>query len=242
MRGIKRPVQGLTLGQLRRRRWFKSRGRALTLGVSGLVVVALAIYLLYFSSLFAVHHVSISGEQAIAASEIETAAKVPFDTPLIDADLGQIQRRIQALPGVESASVSRSWPQTITITVTERVPVAVVSTASGLRDIDANGVMWGHLRTRPAGVPLINLTGRVDNSALRGAVTVAASLPPAILKQVTSITVRTMDDIRLNLTQGRRVRWGNATDSATKAEVATALLNRHRRIIDVSVPSNPTTG
>jgi hypothetical protein len=67
-------------------------------------------------------------------------------------------------------------------------------------------------------------------------------LPPGILKEVTSITVRTMDDIRLNLTQGRRIRWGNASHSDVKAQVATALLRLHRRVIDVSVPSNPATG
>lgn len=242
MRGVKKSAQGLTLGQLRRRRWVKSRGRTLALAVGGVVVGALAIWLLYFSSLFAVHHVSVSGEQSMSAAEIEAAAKVSFDTPLIEANLDQIRKRVQALPAVRSATVSRSWPQTISITVTERVPIAVVSSPSGLRNIDASGVTFGRMSRRPAGLPLIQLAGSVDRSALRGAATVAASLPHSILTQVTSITVRTMDDIRLNLTQGRRVRWGNAHDSSTKADVATALLRLHKRIIDVSVPSNPTTG
>lgn len=242
MGGVKKSAQGLTLGQLRRRRWVQSRGRTVVLVAGGAVVVALAIWLLYFSSLFAVHHVSVSGERSMSAADIEAAAKVPFDKPLIEADLGQIRKRVEAVPGIESASVSRSWPQTISITVTERVPIAVVSTAGGLRNIDASGVVFGRMSRRPAGLPLIRLSGNVDRSALRGAAAVAASLPPSILKQVTSITVRTMDDIRLNLTGGRRVRWGNANDSTTKAEVATALLRLHKRIIDVSVPSNPTTG
>ena len=242
MRGVKKPAQSLTLGQLRRRRWLQSRGRVAMAAVGAVVVVALAVWLLYFSPFLTVHHVSVSGEQAMSASDIETAAKVPFGTPLIEADLDQIRQRVQAMPGVQSASVSRSWPQTISITVTERVPVAVVSMSGDLRDIDATGVVFGRLSHRPAGVPLIRLSGSVDASALRGAATVAASLPPSILRQVTFITVRTMDDIRLNLTGGRQVRWGSATDSATKAEVATALLRLHKQIIDVSVPSNPTTG
>ena len=242
MRGMKKPAQGLTLGQLRRRRWFQSRGRTAVLAISAVVVVALAVWLLYFSSLLAVHGVSVSGERTLSATEIETAAKVPFGTPLIEANLDQIRRRVQAIPGVEAATVSRSWPQTISISVTERVPVAVVSTSGALRNIDATGVVFGRLGRRPAGLPLIQLSGSVDDSALRGAATVAASLPSSILRQVRSISVRTMDDIRLNLTQGRQVRWGSASDSGTKAEVATALLRLHKRIIDVSVPSNPTTG
>ena len=240
--GIKRPVQGLTLGQLRRRRWFRSRRRAVAFGGGGAVVLALIVWLFFFSSLLAVHGVSVSGEQAMTAAEIEAAAQVPYGTPLIDADLGAVRRRVEALAGIESATVSRSWPQTIDISVTERVPVAIVSTASGLRDIDADGVLFGHLRRRPGGLPLIQLSGSVDSRALRGAATVAASLPPSILHQVSSITVRTMDDIRLNLTRGRSVRWGSANDSAIKAQVATALLRLHKGSIDVSVPSNPTTG
>lgn len=242
MRGVKKSAQGLTLGQLRRRRWFQSRGRTFVVAVSGVVLVALTIWLLYFSSLLAVHHVSVSGEQTLSATEIESAAKVPFGTPLVEANLDQIRQRVQAIPGVQSATVSRSWPQTISISVTERTPVAVVSTPGGLRNIDATGVIFGRMGRRPAGLPLIQLSGSVDDSALRGAATVAASLPSSILRQVTSISVRTMDDIRLNLTQGRRVRWGSASDSTTKAEVATALLRLHKRSIDVSVPSNPTTG
>lgn len=242
MRGVKKSAQGLTLSQLRRRRWVKSRGRAAAILGGGVVVIALAVWLLYFSSWFAVHHVTVSGEQSMSASEIEAAAKVQFDTPLIDANLDQIRQRVQAVPGVESASVSRSWPQTISITIVERVPVAVVSALGGFRNIDATGVMFGRMGRRPAGLPLIQLSGSVDNSALRGVAQVAASLPSSILRQVTSISVRTMDDIRLNLTGGRRVRWGNAGDSDTKAQVATDLLRLGKRIIDVSVPSNPTTG
>ena len=240
--GVKRSAQGLTLGQLRRRRWVRSRRRAVIFGGGGAVAIAVLVWLFFFSSLLAVHSVSVSGQQAMTAAEIEAAAKVPFGTPLLRADLGAIRRRVQALAGIESATVSRSWPQTIDITVTERVPVAVVATSSGLHDIDATGVLFGHLRHRPVGLPLIRLSGSVDAHALRGAATVAASLPHSILRQVTSITVRSMDDIRLNLTQGRSVRWGSANNSVIKAQVATALLRLHKSRIDVSVPSNPTTG
>lgn len=240
--GVKGSARGLTLGQLRRRRWVQSRRRVVLLGGGVMVLVALLVWLFYFSSLLAVHHVTVDGERAMTVAEIEAAAQVPLGTPLIEADLGAIRKRVQALAGIESVSVSRSWPQTISIAVTERVPVAVVSTPSGLREIDATGVLFGHLRRRPSGLPLIRLSGSVDERALRGAATVAGSLPTSILRQVTSIAVRTMDDIRLNLTRGRTVRWGSATNSDIKAQVATALLRLHQGVIDVSVPSNPTTG
>lgn len=209
--------------------------------VSAGAVLALAVWLLYFSSLLKVHHVGISGEQIVSATDIRKAADVSMNAPLIEADLGKIRARVEAIPAVATASVSRAWPQTVSITVTERVPVAVVSAGQGLQDIDATGVVFSTLSARPAGLPMITLAGSVDRSALLNAATVAASLPSSILSQVTSITVRTMDDIRLDLSGGRWIQWGNSNDSATKAQVAVALLNQKASHIDVSVPTNPVT-
>lgn len=228
------------LDQLRRRRWRQSRGRKVAIGAGVVVIVALVVWLLYFSSLLTIHHVDITSG-SVGAAEVRTAARVPMGSPLIEADLGGIRSRVEAIPSVASASVSRSWPQTIRITVTPRVPIAVVSTGQGLQNIDASGVVFGKLSARPAGLPLITLAGSVDRSALVNAVTVAASLPSSILSQVTSITVRTMDDIRLDMSGGRWIQWGNSSDSATKAQVAAILLNQRAAHIDVSVPSNPVT-
>lgn len=241
----KRSIQGLTLDQLRRRRWMQSRGRWAGVLVGLLVVAVVAIWLLYFSSVFAVKHVTVTGTAACTDAEIaqiKTIADGSINTPLIDANLGQIRERIEALSCVASVTASRSWPQTIAVDVTARTPVAMVQTASGLRGIDANGVIFGRRAVQRGGLPLITLSGQVDRSALLGAATAAGSLPPAILRQVTSITVRTMDDIRLNLTRGRQVFWGNASDSTIKAQVAAELLHLHNTIINVSVPSQPTTG
>lgn len=212
------------------------------LTVAGALMLAVVLgWLFYFSPAFKIQHVAISGEQTIGAADIRTAAQVPMGTPLIEADLGKVRARVEKIPSVASASVSRSWPQTVSITVTERVPVAVVSTGQGLQDIDAGGVVFGHLQARPKGLPLITLAGSVDKSALVNAATVAASLPSSILSQVTSITVRTMDDIQLDMTGGRWIQWGNSDDSAIKAQVAADLLGQRAAHIDVSVPSNPVT-
>lgn len=241
----RRSIQGLTLEQLRRRRWMRARGPWVA-GIATLVVLGIvAVWLLLFSSVFAVKHVTVTGTAACTDAELASIQKTvdgSIGSHLINADLGKIRSQMDALTCVASVVVSRSWPQTIRVAVTTRTPVAVVQTASGLRSIDATGVIFGRRLGRTQGLPLITLSGQVDRSALRGAAEAAGSLPPTILKQVTSITVRTMDDIRLNLTGGRVVFWGSASDSAIKAEVAVQFLRLHKNVINVSVPSLPTTG
>ena len=240
-RAKKGDLQGLSLKQLRRRRWLQSRGRWIAGGVVVVVVVLVAVWLVYFSPVFAVKHLKVEGASGAQRAQVEKTAQAPFDSALIDVDTNAIRRRVQHLAWVKEVSVARSWPQTITVTVVARTPVAAVQSGSTLRNIDATGVLFGSLAKQPNGVPLITLSGNVDSSGLLAAATVAGSLPRGILKRVSAIAVRTMDDIRLNLADGSTVLWGSADDSATKSQVATALLKLHSSVIDVSVPSHPTT-
>ena len=47
--------------------------------------------------------------------------------------------------------------------------------------------------------------------------------------------------VTLALTDGRLVTWGDASESALKAEVLAALLTQEARVYDVSSPRTPTT-
>jgi cell division protein FtsQ len=54
--------------------------------------------------------------------------------------------------------------------------------------------------------------------------------------------VATVDQISLVLKDGRKVVWGSADQSDTKADVlATLLAGVQAQVYDVSVPSKPTT-
>lgn len=237
------PIQGLTLEQLRRRRWLKSRGPWVG-GTAGLLVLgAVAIWLLYFSSVFAVKHVVVDGLTGNDVALVENAAHAPMNSPLINANLGEIQKRVEALRWVASATVTRSWPQTVKIEVTPRTPVAVVKRAcAAASNIDASGVLFVNQTVQRRGVPSISVPCGVDHPTLVAAATAAGSLPPAILRQVTAITVETMDSITLDLTRGRHVFWGSASDSSQKSQVAVTLLHKGFSVINVSIPSLPTTG
>jgi cell division protein FtsQ len=73
-----------------------------------------------------------------------------------------------------------------------------------------------------------------DDVTTRAALRVLAALTPTLRGQLVALVADAPARIRLDLTGGRTVVWGDAEDSDTKARVATGLLARPGTVIDVS--------
>jgi cell division protein FtsQ len=226
-----------------RRRWGQRlrRLRPLLYVVLVLALVGTGVWLVLFSSVVTVRDVSVSGNTSLTSARIEKVARAPIGHQLARVDLAAIQARVETLPAVKSVSVSRSWPHTIAIDVTERTPVAVVDRGAGLQAVDDDGVLFGSYARRPDDLPLVHTAADVKSEALAEAARVVTSLRPDIAAKVDSVDVETVDRIKLRLLGGRTVMWGSAEDSAQKAEVLAVLLEQKADQIDVSVPGRPTT-
>lgn len=227
----------------RRRRWRGRlrRWRGALVALVAVLVLASAAWVVFFSSALAVQKVAVEGVTTITGQRVRQAAQAPFGTPLARVDLAAIQARVEAIPSVRVAEVSRGWPHTIKVSVTERTPLAVVSRGTGLQALDSEGVLFGHFARPPAGLPLVKTPPDVGADALLEASRVVSSLRSDILAKVDQVEVATVDEIRLRLRDGRVVVWGSADSSSEKAQVLAVLLNRAAHEIDVSVPSRPTT-
>lgn len=227
-----------------RRRRFAGRRRtlrSLALLLLLLGAVAAGVWLVFFSRYVTADRVVVVGNASVGQLRVERAADVPTGTPLARVDLGAVRHRVEAIAAVRSADVSRSWPHTVRIDVTERTPVAVVETGQGLRSLDAQGVLFGGYAERPEGLPLVQTRAGTRREALAEAGRVVEALPAPLAGKVDRLEVASIDEIRLVLTNGRRVLWGTAQDSDRKAEVLAVLLKQKGNEIDVSVPGRPTT-
>jgi cell division protein FtsQ len=219
-------------------------GRRLILVLT--VAVALAgfgTWVVFFSSLLAVDTVAVTGTTAtLSTAEVESAAQVPLDTPLIRVDLGRIRTAVAALPAVRTVSVNRVWPHTVAIAITERQPVACRYHDGTWQVLDLHGVAFRASAARPPGLPVLAADASSPDDLLAQTAEVAASLPAEVASQTRRITAATMDSIELHLRRGGLVRWGSAAESDRKVEVLTALMvNGKASQYDVSVPSQPTT-
>jgi hypothetical protein len=83
------------------------------------------------SWLLAVHHVEVTGASHISRAEVIAAAGVRDGDLMIDIHPGRLAARLDGLPWVASAAVSRHWPTTVQIRITERVPVALIPSQPG---------------------------------------------------------------------------------------------------------------
>ena len=226
-----------------RRRWVGRwlAWRRLVGVVLGVGLVAGALWLVFGSSVLAVSGVRVEGTHVLTPSVVRRAAQVPLGGPLATADLSAVTRRVERLPSVKSVDVSRSWPDSVRIDVTERQPVAAVEDpGSGrLRGVDEDGVVFRSYLHRPAGLPVIREAKGAGAEALAEAARVAGSLPASVASKVAYVEVRTVDTISLRLHNGRLVRWGSAEESTDKGRVLAVLLDRKAAFYDVSVPGQP---
>ena len=225
-----------------RRQWARRWG-AWRWALAGLLVVALVGgggWLVLFSRVLAAEEVTVTGTSYLTAKQVQEAADVPLGTPLARVDVGLVQRRVEALPAVASATVSRSWPHAVAVQVTERTAVAVLTVDGTVTGMDADGALFRSYDRAPDDLPDVRTTGATDRQVRREAASVVAALPAALARQVDHLEVSSIDQITLALRDGRTVLWGSAEESATKAKVLQVLLQREGAVYDVSVPAQPT--
>ncbi len=221
------------------RRWLA--WRRVAAAVVTLLLAGGGVFAVYFSSLLEVEGVEVRGTLDLTSADIATAAEVPIGEPLAKVDLEAIERKVLSLGAVRAVDVSRKWPHEVLIEIEEREPVAVVKMGDLLRNLDADGVVFGDRKRPPANLPMVETSSDVGTDALREAATVAGALEPAFLATVDHLEVESVDQIWLVLRDDRIVLWGNAEQSGEKSEVLSALLSREAKVYDVSVPGSPTT-
>lgn len=194
-----------------------------------------------FSPLLVTKSVRVEGVPPGDVSSIVRRAAVPMGTPLAKVDTRAISRRVIGAATLAEVTVSRSYPSTILISATLRVPVLAVKDPQGqVKVVDSQGVAYATVSAAPKGVPLIN-TFEVPSSmqSMRAAIAVLRALSPGQRGKVTNVSVLGPNMVTLKLGTVTVV-WGGASEPELKVKVMTALL-RQKDVgtIDVSAPRTP---
>ena len=225
----------------------RTRWRAAFFVLAGVGIIAGVVWALFGSRLLVVRSVTVTGEHLVTSAQVIAAADVPLGTSLVNVDTGLVARRVEGIRQVASVTVSKDWPDHLSITVQERVPVVAVRMAAGGYDlVDPSGVLVVWSRTKPARVPLYQTS--VDGGALRGnpglatAAAVLAELSPALSKQVAEVGApNTANQVLLGLRDGKTVLWGGSDYAAQKNRELAVLLRGAAHYIDVSAPGTVVT-
>ncbi len=95
------------------------------------VLAGAALWAALASPLLDVDRVVVTGVEPDRVLQVEQAAGIELGAPLATLDLDRARRAIEALPWVDAARPTRSWPGTARISVSERQPVALARAGDG---------------------------------------------------------------------------------------------------------------
>lgn len=224
-----------------RARTLRRPHRSTVVLLVAVVLLAVGTYVAYFSPLLVVREVAVAGQRTVTTDEVIAAAAVPMGEPLARQDVSGIAQRATGIPAVRAATVTRQWPGTVLVTVTERQGVLAVRQGGRFVLVDGDGVAFGSVPSAPKGAVETDVPPE-SWSLLKEVGVVAAALPPELAREVKLVSAASPDRISLRLAAGTTVRWGSSADSPLKAQIVTALLKQKPRTsIDVSSPNTPAT-
>jgi cell division protein FtsQ len=206
-------------------------------------IAVAAIWTLFGSRLLVVRHVQVTGTPLVSAAQVRKAAAIRLGVPLADVNTAAIARRVERLDAVASAQVSRSWPNTIVITIRDRTAALAVASGGRYALIDGSGVTVRFASRKPAWMPLLTGPPAVlrGSPAIAAAVGVLRELPSSLRAEVRSVTAPSAGAVTLRLADGITVRWGGTGQAALKAEELAELMRTHATYYDVSDPSTAVT-
>ncbi len=251
----RRPPAPAGRGRARGRARGRSPWRTAFFALAGVGLLAGVGWALLGSKLLVVRSVVVTGTHLVPAAQVRAAAAIPSGQPLIRVDTAAAARRVEAITQVQSAQVSKSWPDQIVISVRERTPALAVAvpasgassgsgTVAGYDLIDASGVVVS-VTAQPAGLPVY--WPAAGSGALRGSPSVAAvvtvlhELPAPIAGLVSVVSASSPRNVTLGLSDGITIVWGDTTRAAEKATELAALMRTHMHYYDVSAPGTAVT-
>jgi cell division protein FtsQ len=244
------------------RRW-----RAAFFVLASVGILAAITWALLGDRLLVVRAITVSGTRLVTPAQVRAAADVPAGTPLIRVDTAQVGARVEAaIRQVASVRVSKDWPDGLSITVTERVPVVAVRMAGGGYDlVDHDGVIVTYTGAKPARLPLFQTelpgSGLPGSQDVATASAVLAELPAWLYREVTDVAVTSGDGVSgsvggtggveeasvpagsvvLYVNRGQTVVWGGPDMVVMKARELAILMRNRARYYDVSDPQTAVT-
>ena len=235
----------------RRQAVRRHRFRRRTVVLAVLAVLSLGVASLWplaHSRFLSARALTVKGNEHTSTAAILAAAGLTGHPPMIDVHGAAAARAVEALPWIAGATVATRWPDGVTVTVTERRPVAVVAEGSRWAVLDRTGRVLEVAASPPTGLARLVSVGSpgAPGTTLgrgRASLRVAASLPAAFAAMVTAVSPSPGGGVDLALDDGVGVVLGTPNQLPAKFEDVASILAGAQlasgSVIDVSVPPSP---
>jgi cell division protein FtsQ len=210
------------------------------------VVLAGASAWLLFSPWLSVDHVDTTGIRSSSANSILAESGVRAGAAMILIDPAKVENRLLDDPWIAQATVSRDWPDLVTVHVEERTPVAWVRGAEGWARRAVDGVAL------PSASEPDDSLGKVDMPDVGEAETTTSPEMLGALEFMAALDHDLHDGAVVTVQEGElwakvygfEVRLGRADEMAEKALSLAALLEdglEQGTTINLIAPTHPAT-
>ena len=159
--------------------------------------------------------VTLEGNRYATRDEILNAVGLPPPGSRITANvfvlsLDEMRNRVEAIPWVKSATVTRAFPHRIVVRVVERQPIAYVNVHGGLKLVDADGVILEKPERGDFTFPVIaGLDAASDDADRRSRIAMFQDLMQQLSQDpspsgwlVSEVDLSDADDLKAVLVQG----------------------------------------
>jgi cell division protein FtsQ len=217
----------------------------------GLAIILAAGWWVTTTPLFDLRTLTVSGNRHLTDSEVARLAGLSRSTNVMWLRTDALAERIERDPWVLRATVSRTLPGTVAVSIQERSAIAILESGRSLLLVSGDGMILGRARSGiSARLPAIVLSGvsaatgtRIPNPP--AGLIVARTLPSGIRWKVERIIQVGPDSLTAILRNGARVLYGDASEADAKGRALSSLLTwaRDRGVradyIDLRSPATP---
>lgn len=211
-----------------------------------------AIYMLWFRNLplFSIDEVTVTGATTNAPAIKQAVEQVAGDMTTLHIKDDELRETVAHFPTVASVGASTSFPHTLHVTITERLPVAFIKVGPRRTAVSADGYLLLGASFDPKDLPRIEgVTAqgvRLDGDAAAQAAILGATPPPLRDRVEGSDWDDQQGGVVVGLDGGPDLRFGDGSRARDKWTAAVAVLSSSEHgspsYLDVSVPDRPVSG
>jgi cell division protein FtsQ len=221
--------------------------------VAAIVLLALyGIYMLWFRNLpwFAIDEVTVTGATTNEREIALAVEQVAQDMTTLHLEDGELRDAVARFPTVASVGASTSFPHTLEVTITERLPVAFIKAGPRRTAVSADGYLLVGASFDPKQLPRIEGATahgvRLEGDAAAEAAILGATPVPLRDRALSSTWDDGQGGVVVSLDNGPDLRFGDGSRARDKWTAAVAVLSSPDHgspaYLDVSVPDRPVSG
>lgn len=218
--------------------------------IAGCVLIAVAVvaFAVTQSPLLDVDSVEVVGAQTLTSASVARLSELTPGDALVGLDLQLAEDRLEIVPSISSATVTKSWGGLVRIEIVERRAAVQFRNGDTWIITASDGIVITHADAPRAGVPGVRgalfqtAPGRRVPSEVNVSLTVASAMPADVAVVVETIT-QTADSLLLDMYGGATIELGDARNLGEKFDAVRAFLAhvelRCVEAINVRAPTVP---